>query len=210
MRFPFSWPHRLKAIPFFLATCWIAIGATGYWYAGNYQNRMGQTSSPEASWPSSQRLHPVPGISNLVIAIHAQCPCSQASVSELQLLLTKNTKPVKVHALVYQPQLISPEEKITPTVASLAKIPGIEIEFDRQGTEIRRFHGRVSGEVWLYGTKGDLLFQGGITASRGHVGRNKGSDLLLASLLSDQKANQPTPVFGCSLEHLQTSWESAK
>jgi hypothetical protein len=51
----------------------------------------------------------------------------------------------------------------------------------------------------LYGPQGDLLFQGGITMSRGHEGDNPGRSAL-ESLVRHKLFNQVrTSVYGCSL-----------
>jgi hypothetical protein len=78
-------------------------------------------------------------------------------------------------------------------------IPGVTVMRDAEGAEARAFHGATSGDIMLYGAAGQLLFHGGITASRGQIGPSAGSQAL-AALLQGQPALQTrTPVFGCSL-----------
>lgn len=82
-----------------------------------------------------------------------------------------------------------------------SRIAGVRLTRDVDGAEARRFGTRTSGETRLYGPAGDLLFHGGITASRGHAGDNPGQAAILAMLVSGSQFNTPiaTPVFGCAL-----------
>ncbi len=82
-----------------------------------------------------------------------------------------------------------------------AQIAHVTLSRDADGVEARRFAARTSGEVRLYGPKGKLLFHGGITSGRGHVGANPGATAVLDIVLNQPNAHPPasTPVFGCSL-----------
>jgi hypothetical protein len=74
--------------------------------------------------------------------------------------------------------------------------------WDEGGVEARGFAARASGDVLLYSPAGKLLFQGGITGSRGHEGDNYGLSRL-ADLLAVPAAESAIPVtsriFGCEL-----------
>jgi hypothetical protein len=77
---------------------------------------------------------------------------------------------------------------------------GVSAAWDPDGREARVFGAQTSGVVFLYDTHGELLFEGGITGSRGHAGENFGADRLAAALRSGRPgAGTPSPVFGCSL-----------
>jgi hypothetical protein len=68
---------------------------------------------------------------------------------------------------------------------------------DVGGTEHRRFGARVSGEVYLFQTDGQLVFHGGITAGRGHAGDNLGRSAVESFLREGVLPPETTPVFGC-------------
>jgi hypothetical protein len=70
---------------------------------------------------------------------------------------------------------------------------------DPDGEEARRFGASTSGQTLLYSGKGRLLFNGGITASRGHIGPNDGWDAVVSLLQTGTAKHQTTPVFGCSM-----------
>lgn len=65
--------------------------------------------------------------------------------------------------------------------------------------EAARFGAKTSGDVVVYDAGGRLQFHGGITATRGHVGPNRGHELV-ADLIHGRVAGSfATPVFGCAL-----------
>jgi hypothetical protein len=74
--------------------------------------------------------------------------------------------------------------------------------WDDGAVEARIFAARTSGYVLLYSPAAKLLFQGGITGSRGHEGDNYGLSRL-AGLLIAPAPESPNPVisrvFGCEL-----------
>jgi hypothetical protein len=71
---------------------------------------------------------------------------------------------------------------------------------DREGADARLFGAFTSGQTFLYNPGGRLLFNGGITASRGHSGDNIGRDGIVALLHGGTFAQNVTPAFGCSLK----------
>jgi hypothetical protein len=70
---------------------------------------------------------------------------------------------------------------------------------DADGSEARRFGAETSGHTLLFDPNGSLLFSGGITASRGHAGRNAGESAIIAAVNGKRTDRTGTPVFGCSL-----------
>jgi hypothetical protein len=84
-------------------------------------------------------------------------------------------------------------------------IPGVDIIEDAEGREARRFGAATSGQTLLYDEAGNLQFNGGITASRGHSGGNYGRDAVISLLESGTAERHTTPVFGCSLFSEETS-----
>jgi hypothetical protein len=78
-------------------------------------------------------------------------------------------------------------------------LPGAEISWDVGNQEAMLFGARTSGFAVLYDPSGNLLFQGGVTGSRGHEGRNKGAQRLADALLTLHPEHDGSFVFGCSL-----------
>jgi hypothetical protein len=132
--------------------------------------------------------------------VHPHCPCTRASVAELNRLLTRRQGPVTVHVLFVLPKGVGDDWAETSLRKSAEALPGVKVELDRDGKEALRFGAESSGYVVLYSPDGRLLFSGGITSSRGHEGDNAGEDLVLAGMKGQPASVQHTPVFGCSLQ----------
>ena len=131
---------------------------------------------------------------------HPQCPCTRASVAELAQVMARVQGKVRAYVLFYTPPESSVEWQDTDLRRSAAQIPGVTVLSDIDGAEGQRFGAETSGHTFLFDSKGHLLFNGGITASRGHSGDNAGESALI-SLINDHKTDRAeTFVFGCALK----------
>jgi len=146
----------------------------------------------------------------LIMFAHPQCPCTKASLLELQDLERKLHGLVKVKVFFIRP--VSKDRNwLESSSWALAKtIPGAEVSADPQGTLARMFNAQVSGETVLYSTDGELLFEGGVTPSRGHVGENHGTQAIIETILTGRTSIVHTPIYGCALfseEQGKVAWK---
>jgi hypothetical protein len=84
---------------------------------------------------------------------------------------------------------------------SAAAIPGVSETVD-DGREARLFGAATSGQTMVYDRNGRLLFSGGITAARGHLGDNPGASAITALLegpVPHRVRKQPFMAARCSL-----------
>lgn len=70
---------------------------------------------------------------------------------------------------------------------------------DEKGRLSKQFGAQTSGEIVLYGRGGQMLFQGGVTPERAHVGASKGKDALERALFREDRQGGMTQVFGCPI-----------
>jgi hypothetical protein len=135
------------------------------------------------------------------MAAHPQCPCTRASVAELAQLMAHVQGKVQAYVLFYSPRESGVDWQNTDTRRSAAQIPGVTVLSDVDGAEAQRFGAETSGHTFLFDPSGQLLFNGGITASRGHSGDNPGESAIV-SLINDHSSKRSrTFVFGCSLKN---------
>jgi hypothetical protein len=120
-------------------------------------------------------------------------------MEELNRVLATYRGELAVRVLFFTPSDAGPEWRQSSLWESAEAIPGVTVEADLDGHQARRFGAETSGDVLLYDRQGALLFQGGITAGRGHAGDNPGASAIVALLSSRQATTRETPVFGCSL-----------
>lgn len=76
---------------------------------------------------------------------------------------------------------------------------GVDVCWDVDGREARRFGVATSGHLLFYNADEELLFSGGITAVRNHEGWNVGRAAVIAHGEGRSDAERQTSVFGCPL-----------
>ncbi|MGH3116620.1 MAG: RedB protein [Gaiellales bacterium] len=179
----------------------LVIGAMGF--LSSYKNTAGNAADAPARWPSDSRIEPEPGLPILVMFAHPMCSCTRASLSELRVLVSEFRGRFTPYVLSALPQGVGEEWMSSDLWKRAESIEGVRVMRDVEEYEAHLFGARTSGHVVLYDAAGRLLFSGGITSARGHVGDNYGLQQV-ASLLRKQTLNTAeSPVFGCPLEDPQ-------
>ncbi len=162
-----------------------------------------QAQAPQQLPQRLKQLLTVPsGSPVLILALHPQCSCSRATLHELRRVLdAAGARPPAVYILLFRPSR-RPAEWRDEGVFSASSLPrNATVLPDEDGQFAASLHADTSGEVVLYGGDDHLLFQGGVTASRGHEGPSAGSERLQATLRSGTAASGVSSVFGCNLFH---------
>jgi hypothetical protein len=189
---------RTHALLIAVAAVWIPAVGWGTRALLAYSYTPGAPGEPARTWP---RAAPVPrsnGRPQLLLFVHGQCPCSRATIGELARVVARYQS-VDVTVIVYNPAAGSGGGTSSDLWHAAAAIPGVRL-IDDPGAALSRLFGAVtSGQTMLYAANGDLVFTGGITASRGHAGDNDGVEALLSILGGQPPRHRTTPVFGCSL-----------
>ncbi len=185
----------------FILTCclWAAGLAWGFYKVYRYEFTPSPTNVSLKHWPLSSGINYDPKKFNLVMTIHPKCPCTRASVAELEELLTKTDNRLKLLVLFYKPKGYSEDWYETDTFASIKRIPHAEIIIDEDGQLSKIFEATTSGQTFLFDKKGNLLFSGGITLSRGHMGDNLGKETIISLVKGGKSLTSQTPTFGCPL-----------
>jgi hypothetical protein len=134
---------------------------------------------------------------------HPQCGCSKASLGELAIIMARARDKVAAYVFFYVPADQPKTWAHTDLWDEAKAIPGVHTAEDQQNSMAEAFGVFTSGQILLYDVDGQLVFNGGITASRGHSGDSYGRDAILALIGGTPRgqANLPikAPVFGCSL-----------
>lgn len=166
-----------------------------------YENSPGNVGRLASSLPVGSEVRLATDRPTLVMAAHPQCPCTRASVAELAQLMAHVQGKVQAYVLFYTPRESGADWQNTDLRRTAAQIPGVTVLSDIDGAEAERFGAETSGHTFLFDPSGQLLFNGGITASRGHAGDNIGESAIV-SLINDHTAKRSqTFVFGCSLKN---------
>jgi hypothetical protein len=178
----------------------VVLTALGLFGLYRFDGTAGTQANAPLFWPSSSAIERQPGEPALLIFAHPLCPCTRATFSEISQLLhprVNGQRPL-VHVLFVRPAWNRVWEN-SDTWQEAKSMVSTLTAWDEDGQEARLFNVRTSGLVLLYGANNRLLFQGGVTGSRGHVGDNYGLERLRNALETGKPASLWTHVFGCSL-----------
>jgi hypothetical protein len=178
---------------------WLALVAGGLAYLAQYANEPGPTSPVPDQWPVGSSIQPTSGQATLVMLAHPQCPCTRASIGELAAIMAHCQGRLNAYVLFLKPENSAENWEKTDLWSSAARIPGVTVVSDPNGEQARLFKAATSGQTVLYGLSGQLLFRGGITASRGHSGDNAGRSAIVSIINSELPDVTETNVFGCPL-----------
>jgi hypothetical protein len=195
-RFPH--PRRSWLLIIFTAL-WCISMAVGATLLARYEYTPAKSTAPSAVWPAESSLERDPEKLTLVMAVHANCPCTRASLGELALLLARCPNQLTAYILFTNPAHIANDSVADDLRKTAVAIPNLKIINDDKGLLAGQFHAQTSGEVFVYDISGKLRFSGGITSSRGHAGDNDGRSAVESLLHTGICPIATTPVFGCSL-----------
>jgi hypothetical protein len=187
-----------------VCAAWALMIGAGLGLLWDYENAPGPASAPPSRWPLDSRIRPATDRATLVMLAHPRCPCTRASIGELDRLMAQAQGRVTAHVLFLKPAGSSDDWERTDLWQSAARIPGVSVVVDDGGAEARRFRAVTSGQTALYDARGRLLFSGGITASRGHSGDNAGRSAVVSLLNAGEAERTETSVFGCPLDGPRT------
>jgi hypothetical protein len=182
-----------------LYTLWLSGIGTGLVMVLDYENASGSSSNAPVNWILGTSIPLDPTRDTLVMFAHPRCPCTRASVEELNRLLAESNGRIAAHVLFFRPPGYPAGWTHTELRRAAEAIPGVVVQDDLNDAMARKFGAETSGYVLLYNPRGELLFRGGITGSRGHAGDNVGESAIISFALGKPGAVTQTPVYGCSL-----------
>lgn len=182
------------------AVLWLGAAAGGAVCIFAYASRPAPRSEVAQIWPEQLGLARHADGFSLVIAVHPRCPCTRASVSELNKLMLAWNGRVQTIALVAKPFELPDLWSESDVTARLREIPHLQVVRDLGGQKARAFGATSSGHTLLYDRSGRLVFDGGLTAFRGHEGPSVGTAMLKELVAGGSVASAHSKVFGCSLK----------
>ena len=178
---------------------WLAGAGTGLWVVWAYDNQPGTAAAPPVTWPADGRVALATDTPTLVLLAHPQCFCTKATLVELAEVLARASVRPRTYVLFMKPEGFPDGWTDTALWRQAAALPDVKVMRDDAGVKAREFGAETSGQIVLYDARGSLVFSGGITGSRGHVGDNPGRTALVGLLNDPASDARTTSVFGCPL-----------
>jgi hypothetical protein len=199
-------PQRRKLLMAGILSFSSACTLTGIVVLFTFDQTAGAISAVPDRWPSSSEIRRNAGNDTLLVFVHPQCSCTVATLHEIATLganRSPQSEPFSTVVLFDHPSNTAwlPGNLWTQVER---EIPGVHKVRDDDGREARRFGARTSGYAELFNARGELLFKGGVTGSRGHEGDNLGIAQLRTSIDTGRPAAHASLVFGCALSAAET------
>jgi len=179
---------------------WVLALGAGFGVLWRYQRGAGEAAEARSMWPSGSTLPRNAGRPLVLQFVHPRCPCSRATLTELKGLVERLPGRPPVLILFARPAGVEEGWERTGTWDQAKAIPGANVLADIDGREFERFGAKTSGQTFVYGANGELLFSGGITPARGEVGQNAGRERVAAILKGLTPERRDSLVYGCALE----------
>jgi hypothetical protein len=189
---------QFRAIGVWLAL-WITSVAIGMGLLLRYQFDEGAASSPLERFPDVADVKLVPGRHTIVMVAHPRCTCTRASISELSWLMTRLQGLVGAYVLFIRPDGFEADWERTDLYDHASSLEGVEVVIDEGGAIASRFGAQTSGQTYLFDPAGGLVFEGGITPGRAHVGENVGRNRIVTLVVDGTADRDRGAVYGCPL-----------
>lgn len=180
----------LPAAAIAIVLCW--------WSLFRFGATPGAQSQAPDRLPSSAPFH-AGSAPLLLVFVHPGCSCTHATLEELDETVAGYSKPLQVALVVYHSGAMEKAGLMQGFTPQHWLHRDFHVVMDEKGSLSRLFGAETSGEVVLYGRNGQLLFQGGVTPERAHVGASKGRDALEQALYRENRQSGMTRVFGCPI-----------
>jgi hypothetical protein len=177
----------------------LGVGGARLWA---YKTTPGAAARLQQGWPAASRIPRDGARPTLVMMAHPQCVCTRASVGELENLMQRLRGRMAARVVFVTPRGAARSWTESDTWRRVRTMPGVTSWIDEGGVEAARFGARTSGQVFLFAADGRLLFSGGITAIRGHLGDSAGQEKIVSLVTTgrtDGATGATSRVFGCAL-----------
>lgn len=190
----------MKILIFLCVIIWLSVAACGIFYLTRFENTAAAANvSYPSVFPPESRLERDAGLPTLIFFAHPKCPCTRASLRELARLMTDIDGKVKAYVVFIKPKDESDNWTATDLRSSAEAIPNVQVLIDEDNRETNIFNAQTSSLTLLYDRTGNLRFNGGITAARGHEGDNAGRRSIFEIVTNESNKSGESLVFGCPL-----------
>src|SRR5881409_3333569 len=119
---------------------WLSSVSAGLLLLLGYSNSPGASRAAPRCWPAQSQIPHDANRSTLLLFVHPRCPCSRATLGELNALLAHCPGQIDAHVLFLRPEGTAEDWVKTDLWRAASAIPGVTVHCDNAGVESRRFH----------------------------------------------------------------------
>ena len=196
-------PKTLKRWISLAIVVWVGLVSLGMFLVNDFSNVAGRPAAAPQHWPEDASIDRSSEGYTLLMMVHPRCPCSRASLWELQGIMKKVHEKVDAHVFFYHPDDAATDWSKTHLWDIASTIAATQVVQDIDGLETKKFGAFTSGQVLLYDESGDLRFAGGINPYRGHMGDSAGKTAIMNILEKEPESSvvqaSQSLVFGCPI-----------
>ncbi|MCE9561457.1 MAG: hypothetical protein K8U57_05330 [Planctomycetes bacterium] len=182
-----------SSLGFFAIAIWLGVVIAGFAAWERYDTTPGTSGDVPTSQPPSGFKWEV------VMFVHPHCPCTRASLAELDGVAREIGPEVSVRIAFVIPADTPEDWERGRTWDRARELGFARVSRDVGGSEALRTGATTSGLVVVFNAAGEVVFRGGITRARGRDGDSPGRRAIGAILAGRQPELGETPVFGCPL-----------
>lgn len=164
-----------------------------------YSNTPGPAYAAPESWPGLAGVELAEKQPTVLMFAHPRCPCTVASLHELERLVAQVGGRISGAVFFYRPLEARADWEKTELWRQASAIPGFRAVVDVDGETARAFGAATSGHIVVYDSSGRLVYSGGLTAARAHEGDNRGRDAVRAFANDGLILEARMPVYGCPI-----------
>src|SRR5439155_4199740 len=129
---------------------WLLLAVAGMGLLVRYSMTPGRPGHAPSAWPAGTSLERPAGEYTLVLALHPHCPCSRATLEELDAIMGRCRGRLVTRVLFLEPPGFTEGWAQTDLWRHSRRIPGVESRLDPGGRESRMFGALTSGQTALY------------------------------------------------------------
>lgn len=184
-----------------MLSIWMLLVTFGFTLVLRYQMKPGPLGIPDSQ--VSGRINPSTPDSRswkLTVFLHPECTCSRASLEELGRLQRELGAQMEIS--IYVSTQLSHEQTLQSTLYQKAiRNTNWTVTLDPEARIASAMKAYTSGACFLFHPDGQLVFAGGVTASRGHEGPAAGQQTIRNAVLSSNTTTPlaQSPVYGCGI-----------
>ena len=178
---------------------WTLAVSAGFCVLWTYEHTPGTDDAWAHIWPDETLLKRASDQFTLLMFLHPHCPCSRASIAELERAISRCAGRFSAVLVFVKPEQFGSGWEKTDLWHTSQRLPDVRVACDVNGIEAQRFGARTSGFALLYDRDGRLRFSGGLTSSRGHHGDSIGRHAVESIVTTGASPTRSSPVFGCPL-----------
>src|SRR5258706_7114521 len=128
---------KTARIPTAFGMLWLLASAVGIWILLRYENAPGRNCAAPERWPTEARINVPQGRYLLLMFAHPKCPCTRASIDELNRLLAHCDGKVVAMVLFAHHGGMAVDWASGSSSRNRAASPGVSVPADLGGSETR-------------------------------------------------------------------------